>query len=157
MSESGPRTEKRKIGERYYAVTQLPPSRAMPLQLRLSNIILPLLPAFAVMESKGAEQAVSQAISALGNTLAEVMPPDELYELARSLIEDGTYVMAGDQPTQLSPVIFEQEFMGDKLANIYLLLGFILEVNYARFFSVLGLDKLTAMAQSRLTPMQSGE
>lgn len=157
MSESGPRTEKRKIGDRWYAVTQLPPSRAMPLQLRITTMLAPLIPAFAGMESQGADKVIAQAVGAMGTALADLLPPDEFYELAKSLIEDGTYVMAGDQPDQLAPVIFEQEFMGDRLATVYLVLGFILEVNYAKFFGVLGLDQFTAMARSRLTPAPSSE
>lgn len=133
----GPRTENRKIGDRYYVVTQMPPSRAIPLQIQLGTLIAPVLPSLAGMASDGKEQVLVQAVSIAAEQVAKNMSPKEFYDLAVELIQDSGYVLSGDTLAEVGPVIFEQEFMGDDLSNLYPVLAFILEVNYAKFFTAL--------------------
>ncbi len=135
MAERGPRTENRKIGERYYVVTQMPPSRALPLQFRLGALIIPAIPALAGLESKGTESVIIQALGTIAGQLTEQMTGQEFHDLAKDLLQDSGYVLAGDTAGDVAPIIFEQEFMGDAMAQLYPVLSFVLEVNYAKFFT----------------------
>ena len=157
MSNEGPRSEQRKIGDRFYSVTQMPPSRAVQLQMQLVQLALPLLPMFASLSESGTEDAIAKAVSSFAEVVAAKLGPQEFYELARSLTEDGGYVMAGNDQADLAPLIFEKEFMGDNLSRMYPVLWFILEVNYARFFNGLGLGKIVAGAKALSNQMNSKE
>lgn len=129
------RTEHRTIGGHKYTVTQMPPSRALPLQMRLGKFLLPVLPALAKMQSEGAAQLAAHAIGAIAGALAEHMTPEEFLALAMELTQgDG---QASFVSVDGGPVVFESQFMGDDLVELYEVIGFVLEVNYAKFFTAI--------------------
>lgn len=139
----GARTESRKIGETEYTVTQMPPSQSVPLQIELMAVALPVLGPL-LKQANGSESAMADALNALGTTLATSMPGDKFLKLAQRLVCNDLV------RTENGPVIFEQQFIGDDGMDLYLLIGFVLEVNYAKFFTASGLGRLGQMAKASL-------
>jgi len=137
------RTESRKIGETEYTVTQMPPSQSFPLQIELMAVVLPVVGPL-LKQAEGSEDAMAEALQALGTTLATSMPGEKFLALAKKLVCNDLV------RTPDGPVIFDQQFMGDDGMDLYVLIGFVLEVNYAKFFTASGLGRLGQMARASL-------
>lgn len=152
------RSEKRVIHGRSYTVTQMPPTVSIPIHFKIVQITAALVgPMFkdAVSNASNPGQVISEALShvvgSLSGVIAEHMPPDEFLAFAKKLtISDYVRVEGG-------PIDFESEFCGDDMVRLYLLLAFILEVNYAQFFSGLGLGKAVDLVKAKLQPSESSE
>lgn len=135
----GARIETRKIGEVEYTVTQFPPTISVPLQIELVSLVLPVIGPM-LKDAGTSSDSMSEALRALGTTLATQMPGPKFLELAQRLvINDHVRTSTGNR------VVFESAFMGDDAIDLYLLIGFVLEVNFAGFFSGSGGGKVGAM------------
>ncbi len=150
-------TKQRVIQGRKYTVTQMPPSVSIPIQAKLvqlaSGLAGPMLKdaASGLSVDVAGLAAVSDVLSAAGEVISKYMPGDELLAFAQKLVNPSYVSVEG------GPIDFESEFAGDDMVRLYPLIAFILEVNYARFFSGLGLSRVVAIAKSRLQSSSSSD
>lgn len=122
-------TKEQVIGNSTYQVTQLPAMRALRMQSKLLKL---LGPSFAQMLVKSKEdkdddevdQCLPLAVSLLVNQLEEKTLENLVLELTQGVRKDGY---------ELKKEIIDLEFAGN-LNELFMLLKFILEVNYADFF-----------------------
>jgi hypothetical protein len=105
----------------------------------LSGVVGPLL-----KQSEGIESAIGDAIAGAGVALNTHMPPDEFLAFAKQLTCNGLVRADGEM------IDFDQEFAGDACANLYPLMSFVLEVNYAKFFIGIGGNKIADLVADKL-------
>lgn len=152
----GARSEQKTIGGRTYTVTQMPPTLSFPIQIRLVQIIAsvagPLLQQIqGASREEITQEAIGKGLISVSEAIATHLPPDECLEFAQKLL-DPSFVSVDSVPLQ-----FEQEFMGDDMVNLYPALGFVLEVNYAKFFSVSGVGKVIGLVKDKFPSQSSSE
>lgn len=149
-------SKQRVIHGRTYTVTQMPPSVSIPIQAKLVQLAATLAgPLLQEAKSGLAEgvklEIVGEALSAIGDVIATHMPPDELLTWAQKLTDSNYVHVEG------APLDFESEFAGDDMVRLYPLIAFILEVNYARFFSAFGLGKVVEVAKDKFQQISSND
>jgi hypothetical protein len=110
-----------------YAVTQMPARRALKLQAKLMKILAPCASEIIIAyKDKGNEDShIPKAVSYLVNEL-----DDRTFD---SLILEMIEYYVRKNGVELKANVFDIEFAG-KLNELFLLLKFILEVNYGDFF-----------------------
>jgi hypothetical protein len=101
-----------------YSVTQLPARRA----LRLKAKLIKTFGSFFV-------SADSSALQSMFQSLDENLFESLCMEMIQGVRKNGV---------ELTPATFDLEFAGD-MASLYKLLLFVVEVNFANFFSMLGI------------------
>jgi len=101
-----------------YSVTQLPARRAIRLKAKLIKLLGPLF--------IGGDSINIQ-------NLCQNLDENQFEALCMEMIQG-----VRKNNVELSPATFDLEFAGD-MASLYKLLLFIVEVNYANFFSMLGI------------------
>ncbi len=127
-------TKEKLINGDMYMVTQLPARRAIKLKTRLVKLFGPVIAQMylTTSEKKDEEQQkqdIVRAIQLLSSTLDENVFESMIMELLTGVRKNGH---------ELTPSIVDMEFAGD-LATLYLVIWFVLEVNYANFFSMIGI------------------
>ncbi len=150
------RSEQREIQGRMYTVTQMPPSISIPIQAKLVQLVStlagPLLKEAKSGLAEGARmEIVGEALGAIGDVVAQHMPPEEMLEWMQRLTNSDYVHVDG------APLMFESEFAGDDMTRLYPLIAFVLEVNYARFFSAFGLSKVAAAAKAKFQEISSSD
>jgi hypothetical protein len=129
------------LGEKTYSVTQLPAMRAMRLQARLLAVFGPALSQLVagLKDVKSlARMDVSLIAPALGGAVESLMKrltPEEAEALVRELLIGATVTVRVDgKPDRQAELLklVDEEFRG-RLLDLYALLGFALQVNYADF------------------------
>lgn len=118
-------TQEKIIGESNYMVTQMPAMRAVKMQARLLKL---LGPSFAAMVASGggenADSCLPVAVSLLTEKLDEKTFEDLVLQLLQGVRKDGV---------ELSRQKIDLDFAG-KLNELYLVLQYVLEVNFSDFF-----------------------
>src|SRR5271163_3077493 len=111
-------TKEKVIDGAVYSVTQLPARRALRLKAKLIKL-------FGVMIF-GKESSNFQALC---QSLDENQFESICMEMIQGVRKNGV---------ELVPATFDLEFAGD-MAGVYKMLLFVIEVNYANFFSLIGI------------------
>lgn len=144
-------TKDKEINGCMYAVTQMPAMRAIGMQARLIKL---LGPSFATMfvaateDIKTADRSIPQALMILSSQLDEKTFQQLVLDLMQGVRKDGV---------ELTKSIIDIEFAG-KLNTLFLVMQFVLEVNYADFFQEGGIIKaLLPSAQNQTTPESNQE
>lgn len=136
-------SETRTIGETDYTVRQMTATPAYTLLTKLTKIIGPAFGALSAGES------VSAKVSAAVNVLASKLDETEVTAIIKQLIS-----CVDLQGTPLSKT-FEAHFHGGNLSEMFKLLGFVLEVNYADFFG--GFESVKSKAAAFLAGPQASK
>lgn len=124
-------THEKEINGATYSVTQMPAMRAIRMQARLLKLLGPscaeLFVAYQQDEKKQEDQAdkhIPHAITLLVNQLDEKTFESLVIDLLQGVRKDGM---------ELKKEIIDLEFAGN-LNTLFLLIKFILEVNFSDFF-----------------------
>lgn len=131
------------IGGTEYTVRQLTATPAYTLLTKLTRIVGPAFGALSAGDS--ASSKISEAINVLASKLDETEVTVIVKQLVGCVDIDGT---------PLSKT-FEAHFHGGNLSEMFKLLGFVLEVNYADFFGGLESVKIKAAAFLAAQPSKS--
>lgn len=128
--------ENKTINGRQYYVVQMPPSRALVLQLKLTKIlggaIGALAPALSDKSTDGAGRSALMA-GAIGALFANATE-EEVFSLIRDVVT--TVKVDGER------VSIDNHFQGEYLADIYKVFFWAVGVNFSSFFGEGGLDGL---------------
>lgn len=120
-------TIEKEINGAVYSCTQLPARRAIKLKAKLIKLVGPTL-AQLFSDGEGAKSKVA-AVELLANALDESNFSDLIVEILAGVRKNGM---------ELQPAIIDLEFAGD-FATLYHVVWFALEVNFASFFTLLGI------------------
>ena len=143
----GCETKTRKIGERQWTVTQMPATQSLLIQAQLAPI-LASVGGDLYRVSKGGGQAIVEALGAAAGAIQAHLPPDKFLQLAKDLTENGLVQVEGR--TIGSTNSFDAVFSGDDMVDLYRVIWFVLEVNYAGFFGALGLTGVMERAKAKM-------
>lgn len=123
------------INGRTYFVVQMPPTKAVVVQMRLTKILggslRTLLPAIVPGASKdhlSRSVAVAGAIGSLFEAATEQELSDLIFDVVRTAKVDG------------KPIDIDTSFRGEYLMDLYKVFLWVLGVNYGSFFGEGGLD-----------------
>lgn len=120
-------TKEKVINGSSYSVTQLPARRALRLQAKLMKLLGPA--ASTIFVASGdldtADQAIPKAVSALAAQLDDKTFDQLILELLQG--------QARKNGKEITENVLDMEFSGN-LNELYLLLIFVLEVNFGDFF-----------------------
>jgi hypothetical protein len=128
------RNQEREIGGAVWAVTQFPAGEGLGLLTRLLKLLGPALGALAKGGGTAEDGAGGREEALTGlivSGLLQQLDEKETVALVKRLLAD-----TRKDGVEILP-IFDTEFMGD-YANLFRVLGFVLEVNYGGFFSGIG-------------------
>ncbi len=120
-------TRDEEINGSVYTVTQMTARRALKMQARLIKLLGPSISQIFVSAndtSSNADNAIPKAISLLSDQLDEKTFEQLVLDLMQGVRKDGH---------ELRPEIIDMEFAGN-LNTLFLVLKFILEVNFSDFF-----------------------
>ena len=149
------RSEIREIQGRSYTVTQMPATVSIPIQAKLAQMISAAVAPLMAELAQGGEgaglDAVAKGLAALGPVLTEYLPPEEFLGFVQRLVHPA-YVSV-----EAAPVDFETEFSGDEMTRLYPVIAFVLEVNYARFFSAVLQSGIGEVVRAKLTAAELKE
>lgn len=120
-------TKEKIINGSTYSVTQLPARRALRLQAKLVKLLGPA--ASAIFVASGDLDTADQAIPKAVASLASQLDDKNFDQLVLELLQ-GQARINGKEITEH---VLDMEFAG-KLNELFLLLGFVLEVNFGDFF-----------------------
>ncbi len=112
-----------------YSVTQLPARRALKMKARLIKLFGPSMAQFFMSAEKKSDQGFVNAIEKLSQTIDEHTFESICVELLTGVRKDGM---------ELNPQLIDMEFAGD-LSSLYQVMWFVIEANYANFFSLIGI------------------
>ena len=135
-------TKEKEVGGSTYSVTQMPAIRALKVQARLLRLIGP---SFAAMIASGDDSSIPMAITLLTDKLDEKTFENLVLELTQGVRKDGI---------ELTRSKIDLDFAGN-LNELFRVLQFILEVNFADFFQEGGIIaelKKTADQATQLSP-----
>lgn len=127
-------THEREINGDIYLVSQMAAMRAIGMQARLIKLLGPAFSTIFVAASEDpttADRSIPQAIMLLSSQLDEKTFQQLVLDLTQGVRKNGM---------ELTKQIIDIEFSG-KLNTLFLVLQFILEVNYADFFREGGIIK----------------
>jgi hypothetical protein len=110
-----------------YSVTQLPARRALRLQAKLVKLLGPAVSTIFVASGDldNADQSIPKAIAALASQL-----DDKSFD---QLVLDLLQGQARKNGKEINEAVLDMEFAGN-LNELFLLLAFVLEVNFGDFF-----------------------
>ena len=114
-----------------YLVTQLPARRALKLQAKLIRMFGPVL-AQCFLTENNKNNDIVKGLEILANHIDENAFESLIVELLQGVRKNGM---------ELTPATIDMEFAGD-MAGIYQVVWFVIEVNYANFFSMIGTGNL---------------
>ena len=124
-------TKEKEINGSLYSVTQMPAMRALRMQAKLGKILGASFALLCLAEAndksedgKEADEKTPEALKLLFLELDEKTFENIVLELMQGVRKDGK---------ELTKQVIDFEFSGN-LNELYLLLWYILEVNYADFF-----------------------
>lgn len=126
-------TIEKEINGATYVVTQLPARRAIRLKAKLIKLFGPALAQMILQTSSEDESQNKNSLVSAIESLAASLDPVEFENLIVEILQG-----CRKNGKELLPQIIDLEFAGD-MESLYKLLMFILEVNYANFFSMLGI------------------
>ena len=130
-------TREKEINGANYTVTQLPARRAIKLKAKLIKMFGPVLAQLFLVVKKVDKEEYEQksnivsAVEILASNLDPVDFETLIVELFAGVRKNGK---------ELLPNVIDTEFAGD-LATLYLVALFVLEVNFASFFELLGIGR----------------
>jgi hypothetical protein len=133
-------TKEKEIGDAVYSVTQMPAIRALKIQSRLLRLVGP---SFAAMIASGEDSSIPMAISLLTDKLDENTFEKLVLDLMQGVRKDGAELTKGK---------IDLEFAGN-LNELYRVLQFVLEVNFADFFQDGGIIAELKKAAEKETPL----
>jgi hypothetical protein len=127
-------TREKEINGAMYTVSQLPARRAIRLKAKLIKLFGPVLAQVFlnvgdVKSEQASKDSIVHAIELLGSSINEIEFENLVVELLQGVRKNGV---------ELQPGIIDLEFAGD-MAGLYQVCWFVIEVNYANFFSMLGI------------------
>lgn len=114
-------TEEKEICGSIYLVTQMPAMRALKMQARLLRLIGP---SFGAMIASGEDSSIPVAINLLAEKLDENTYEKIILDLLQGVRKDGVELTKG---------FIDLAFAGN-LNELYRVIQFVLEVNFADFF-----------------------
>ncbi len=138
-------TKEKEINGSTYSVTQMTAIKALKMQARLLKLLGPAASVIfvaAANDVNAADSAIPNAILQLVNQLDEKTFEALVLDLLVGVRKDGM---------ELNKNLIDMEFSGN-LNCLYLVLQFILEVNYADFFQEGGILKAFLTEKEALTP-----
>ena len=127
-------TKEKIIGDSTYSVTQMPAMRALRTQARLLKLLGPAIGVLLIAESQqegNGDKEIGNSLMLLASQLDEKNYDSLMLDLTQGVRKNGM---------ELNKSIIDMEFSG-KLNEFFLVIQFILEVNYADFFQGNGLIK----------------
>lgn len=127
-------TFEKQINNSTYMVTQLPARRALKLQAKLLKLLGPAASELFLAAAKdihNADSAIPKAISLLVNELDDKTFDVFIMEMIQGVRKDGI---------ELNEKTVDIEFAG-KLNELFLVVQYVLEVNYGDFFQEGGILK----------------
>lgn len=138
-------TKEKTINGATYSVTQLPARRAIKLKAKLLKLFGPVLAQVFIFATDSktdslANENLIKGFEVLSAHIDENSFESLVTELLTGVRKDGL---------ELTPAIIDLEFAGD-MASLYLVLWFILEVNYSNFFSLIGIGNQSTTDQSAI-------
>jgi hypothetical protein len=127
----------KEINGSIYTVTQFPARRALKIKAKLIKIFGPIFAqVFLSIDTKKADKDQKNdfiiAIEMLSNTL----DPNEFENLIVELLQSSR-----KSGMELTTAIIDLEFAGD-MSSLYKLIWFVIEVNFADFFALMGIGHL---------------
>lgn len=124
-------TQEKIIDGATYSVTQFPARRALRLKARLMKLFGPVLAQLFVAATSKTQDNNDfvKAIEILGDHIDENTFESLCMELMVGVRKNGH---------ELTPATIDLEFAGD-IATLYQVLWFVIEVNFANFFSLIGI------------------
>ena len=128
-------TKDKEINGSKYSVTQFPAMRALRIQARIIKLLGAPLSFLFIADSnnsKSADEQIPKVLMMLADQLDEKNFDSLVLDLLQSVRKNGM---------ELTKPIIDLEFAG-KLNELYLVLQFVLEVNYADFFQENGILKV---------------
>ena len=130
-------TKEKYIDGANYTVTQLPARRALRLKTKLLKLFGPVLAqVFITATEQGTDDQKKRdlvtAVEILSSSINENEYESLIIELLNGVRKNGV---------ELTPPTIDLEFAGD-MESLYHLLWFVVEVNFANFFSMLGIGSL---------------
>ena len=140
-------TREKVIDGATYTVTQLPARRALRLKAKLIKLFGPVLAQFFVTATdKGSDEDkkndIVKAVEILGQHIDENSFEQLIVEMLNGVRKNGV---------ELTPAVIDLEFAGD-MAAIYHVVFFVMEVNFANFFSMVGIGSLTNSEPTQSAP-----
>lgn len=126
----------KEINGSIYTVTQLPARRALRLKAKLVRLFGPVMAQFFLKLSTEDEQAQKDSIVKAIEMLACSLDANEFETIVMELLQG---VRKGGM--EITSAIFDLEFAGD-MSSLYQLIWFVVEVNFANFFDLMGIGHL---------------
>jgi hypothetical protein len=136
------------IGNNEYMVTQLPARRALRLQAKLVKLLGPsaaLMIANASKDPENADDCLPQAVTLIVNQLDEKTFDQLVIEMLQQTRKNGM---------ELNEKAVDSEFAGN-LNELFLVLQYVLEVNFGDFFQEGGILKGLAKEPTKEMPQAS--
>lgn len=132
------------IGESVYSVTQMPAMRAVRMQARLVKMLGPSFAAMIASNPENPDSCFPNAVGLLVEKLDEKTFEQLVLDLLQGARKDGQELTKGK---------IDLDFAG-KLNELFLVIQFVLEVNFSDFFLPGGIigDLLAMAANSRTIP-----
>lgn len=125
-------TKEKIINDSTYSVTQMPAMRALRMQARLIKLFGPALGVLFVAEMKNegeGDKEIGNSLALLASQLDEKNFDSLVLDLMQGVRKNGV---------ELTKPIMDLEFAG-KLNELFMVIYFVLEVNYADFFQENGI------------------
>lgn len=117
------RTETKTIGEHEYSVTQWPAEKAIKTQFKLIGVFGVSIT--SLFTAGGSEEKLVTALQGAINSLFEKASPDALFLLIKHCVV-GSFC----DGKRINDALFEEVFSGDGQGELYVLLAFVLQLNY---------------------------
>lgn len=133
-------TKEKSIKESVYSVTQMTAIRALKMQSRLLKLAGP---SFAAMIASGEDTSIPQALNLLTERLDEKTFENLVLDLLQGVRKDGE---------ELTRSKIDFDFAGN-LNELFLVLQFVLEVNFSDFFQEGGIIANLKMMSDQATPL----
>lgn len=141
-------TFEKQINGSNYSVTQLPARRALKLQAKLLKLLGPAMSEIFLAAAKDisrADLAIPNAIRILANDIDDKTFDAFVMEMLQGVRKDGI---------ELNEKTVDLEFAGN-LNELFLVLQYVLEVNYGDFFQDGGILKALMQEEVKQVPPQS--
>ena len=140
-------TQEKEINGSIYTVTQLPARRALRLKSKLIKVFGPIFAQFfiKVRAEEDSEQAQKDSIIKSIEMFSHNLDSTEFEALVMEILQG-----VRKSGMELTSAIVDMEFAGD-MSSLYKLIWFVVEVNFANFFELLGIGNLF-QSQENLEP-----
>lgn len=134
--------ETKEINGRSYYVVQLPPSKIIPIQLKLMKIFGSSMGKLGAV-LKGDDVARANAFGEAVSALFENSNEEEIAALIKRIVE--TAKVDGER------INYDRDFQGEYLVDIYKVFFWVLGVNFTSFFGESGLNGIWDKVKAQLT------